>query len=298
MPIDNIDELLLGVKTGQHPETPESVSDSDDYEANESADLESSPELESEPDSESEQDDAPEASEKPSESEDDYGNKKQVENEAIRERLARQAESMQRKHQAELDALRAQLAAKGASNEVQQAAQDFEYDPNASGDWQQQLAQFVKQTVQSMTHEEQASKARAKEQAMQQQFEAKFHQGMSHFPDFVEVVGAAPITDAMTVATRGMEDPASFLYAAAKRQPQELARIAKIDDPYTQMVEMGKLEQRMRKNKVATNAPKPIGRTKEDGVIPHMPEKKELTIEQQIAAAESKKRAQLSAKRR
>lgn len=294
MPIDNIDDLLMGVKTPQHPETPESAADNGDYEPEESTDLESSPELESEEPA----DDAPEAIEKPTDSEDDYGNKKQVENEAIRERLARQAESMQRKHQAEIDALRAQLAAKGASNEVQQAAQEFEYDPNAAGDWQQQLATFVKQTVKAMGQEEQTIKRQEKEVALQRQFETKFHQGMSHFPDFVDVVGAAPITDAMTVATRGMEDPASFLYAAAKRQPQELSRIAQIDDPYTQMVEMGKLEQRMRKNKVTTNAPKPLGRTKEDGQMPHIPEKKELTIEQQIAQAEAKKRAQLKARQR
>lgn len=296
MPIDNIDDLLTGIKTPQHPETPES-SDSNDYD--DSPDLESSPELESEPEPTPDEIKSDiEATEKPTDSEDDYGNKKQVENEAIRERLARQAESMQRKHQAEIDALRAQLAAKGASNEVQQAAQEFEYDPNAAGDWQQQLATFVKQTVKAMGQEEQTIKRQEKEVALQRQFETKFHQGMSHFPDFVDVVGAAPITDAMTVATRGMEDPASFLYAAAKRQPQELSRIAQIDDPYTQMVEMGKLEQRMRKNKVTTNAPKPLGRTKEDGQMPHIPEKKELTIEQQIAQAEAKKRAQLKARQR
>ena len=116
---------------------------------------------------------------------DDYGNKKTSENEVIRDRLKKQAESLERKHKAELDALRSQLADSGASREVQQAAKDFEYDPNDSGDWQQRLAYFVKQTVNNMSREEGQRQQQAREHEAQREFETKFRDGMYIFDDFV-----------------------------------------------------------------------------------------------------------------
>jgi hypothetical protein len=99
----------------------------------------------------------------------------------------------------------------------------------------------------------------------------------------------------MTLATRAMADPAAFLYAAAKRAPQDLERISKIRDPYAQMTEMGKLEERMRRNKPATQAPRPLGRTI-DNAPENAPKKKsEPTIEDLIARADAKKIARRKA---
>ncbi|HWW39668.1 hypothetical protein [Pedobacter sp.] len=228
---------------------------------------------------------------------DDYGNKKTTDNEVIRERLKKQAESMTRKHEAEIEALRAQLAETGASREVQKAAKDFEYDPNDSSDWQQQLASFVKQTVNNMSRETEEREMRVREQTAQREFETKFLDGMNNFDDFVQVVKQQPITDAMTVATRAMKDPAAFIYAASKRHPEELKRISSIPDQYVQMVEMGRLEERMRKSKSTTSAPRPLGRATEDATIEHKRTPKEPTIEQQIAQFEARKMAKIKAKR-
>lgn len=302
MPISNIDELLLGGSTSQHPMSPEEKNiieneevreeeheepdsdvgqeESDDYESNE----------ELEPVSENEEPVRPRAEEKkPNSDVDEYGNEQEPENEAIRERLARQA----RKHQAEIDALRAQLAQQGASPNVQQAAKDFEYDPNEEGNWQQQLASFVKQTVNSMTREQQESQTRAQEQAVQQQFESKFRDGMNRFDDFREVMTSLPfeISNPMTLATRSMDNPAAFLYAAAKRHPQELERISKIRDPYGQMMEIGKLEERMRKNKTSTKAPRPLERTKEDATVKSPKKEKDYSGDDLLAKADAKRLA-------
>ena len=300
MPISNIDELLMGGSTSQHPMSPEEKNtieneevqeeeyeqpdshdeqeESADYESNEAPDNEDEPERPTKEEKKSESNDV-----------DEYGNEKEPENEAIRERLARQA----RKHQAEIDALRSQLAQQGASQQVQQAAKDFEYDPSEEGNWQQQLASFVKQTVNSMTQEQTQAQNRAQEQAVQQQFESKFRDGMNRFDDFREVMTSLPceITDHMTIATRTMDNPAAFLYAAAKRHPQELERISKIRDPYGQMMEIGKLEERMRKNKQATKTPRPLGRTKEDATVKAPKKEKDYSGDDLLAKADSKRLA-------
>lgn len=299
MDISNIDDLLMGGKTPQQPETPEHQPEEiDEPSTTDNSDI---PEQSDEP-SDPQSPDAlsPEEPEQESETsdEDDYGNKKPVDNEVIRERLKKQAESLERKYQGEIQALRDQLAQQGASKEVQQAAQEFEYDPNAEGDWQSQLRGFIKQTVNSMGQEQAQHQARQREAQAQAEFEGKFRQGMSNFDDFVEVVAKQPITDAMTVATRAMKDPAAFIYAASKRHPEELARISAIPDQYVQMVEMGRLEERMRKSKTVTKAPKPLGKTSEDALIPHKTDGKEPTIEEMIARSEKKKLAQLQARRR
>ena len=295
MEISNIDELLTSGKTSTQPETPEHQPEVDygDESREDNSDLpEQSGDGSDLSDSQEE-----ETLNTESDSLDEYGNKKSVDNEVIRERLKKQAESLERKHRAEIQSLRDQLAQQGASREVQQAAKDFEYNPDATGDWQQQLASFVKQTVNSMGEEKKQAEARAREQQVHAEFETKFRQGMSHFDDFVEVVGEQPISDAMTIATRGMKDPAAFLYAAAKRHPQELQRIAGLKDQYAQMMEMGKLEERMRKSKPGSVTPRPVGKTKEDMTIPHK-NNKEPTIEDLIAHADAKRRAQLQARRR
>lgn len=296
MPTSSIDDLLMGGKSPQHPQTPEHEYQEgpEDVEELEPEDDDGeSPEYDDEPeddhmeeqDEPEDEEDAPEVKHK--KEYDEYGNEKEPENKEIRERLKKQA----RKYEAEIESLRAQLANQGASREVQQAAKDFEYDPEAKGDWQQQLAQFVKQTVNSMTREQEEQQIRQRDHEAQQEFEGKFREGMSKFHDFVDVISdlGFQITNPMTLATRGMADPAAFLYAAAKRNPQELERISKLRDPYAQMTEMGKLEERMRKNKPTTKAPRPLDRTRENASIPAPKKKTEPSIEDLIAKNDAKK---------
>lgn len=295
MSISSIDELLMGGSTAQNPMSPEEKfqdgPDPIEEMEHDEPDYGDEPEPDETPDESSdepdEHDEPDEKSKKKEPEVDEYGNEKEPENEAIRERLARQA----RKHEAELNQLRAQLAQQGASQQVQQAAKDFEYDPDAKGDWQQQLASFVKQTVQSMTNEQQETQKRNEEAQVQAEFESKFRDGMNRFDDFSDVITSLPfeITNPMTLATRSMDNPAAFLYAAAKRNPQELERISKIRDPYGQMMEMGKLEERMRRNKPTTKAPRPLGRTQEDATVKTKPKEKDFSGDDLLAKADAKR---------
>lgn len=295
MSISSIDDLLMGGSTAQNPmspeekfqEEPEPIEDMEHDEPDYGDDPEPEPDHD-EPDDSSDEDDEPDEKPRKKETEvDEYGNEKEPENEAIRERLARQA----RKHEAELNALRAQLAQQGASQQVQQAAKDFEYDPDAAGNWQQQLASFVKQTVQSMNTEQQEAQKRHEEAQVQAEFETKFRDGMNRFDDFSDVITSLPfqITNPMTLATRSMDNPAAFLYAAAKRHPAELERISKIRDPYGQMMEVGKLEERMRRNKPTTKAPRPLGRTQEDATVKSKPKEKDFSGDDLLAKADAKR---------
>ncbi len=292
MSISSIDDLLMGGSTAQNPMSPEEKfqDEPDPIEEMEHDEPEYGDEPDPEPDHDEPEDSDDEPDEKPKKKEadvDEYGNEKEPENEAIRERLARQA----RKHQAEIDQLRAQLQQQGASREVQQAAKDFEYDPDAAGNWQQQLASFVKQTVQSMNVEHEQQAKQREEQEVQAEFEGKFRDGMSRFDDFTDVITGLPfqISNPMTLATRSMDNPAAFLYAAAKRHPQELERISKIRDPYGQMMEMGKLEERMRRNKPTTKAPRPLGRAPEDATTKTKPKEKDSSGDDLLAKADAKR---------
>lgn len=293
MSISSIDELLMGGSSAQNPMSPEEKFQEEPEPIEEVEHDEPDYGDEPQPDDTDERPheelEEPE-DEKPKKKDletDEYGNAKEPENEAIRERLARQA----RKHEAEINALRSQLAQQGASPQMQQAVKDFEYDPDSNGDWQQQLASFVKQTVQSMTNEQQETQRRQEEVQVQTEFEGKFRDGMNRFTDFSDVISSLPfeISNPMTLATRSMENPAAFLYAAAKRNPQELERISKIRDPYGQMMEMGKLEERMRRNKPTTKAPRPLGRTPEDATVKSKPKEKDSSGDDLLAKADAKR---------
>lgn len=302
MPTSSIDDLLMGGKTPTQPQTPEHEYQKgpEEVEELEPEDEGEAPEYDDEPeDDHTEELGEPEDEEETPEEEhkreyDEYGNEKERMPKGLKDRLDRK----ERQHQQEVEQrdreiaqLRAELANRGASHEVQQAAKDFEYDPEAKGDWQQQLAQFVKQTVNSMTRDQEEQQVRQREHEAQQEFEGKFRQGMSKFQDFAQVIGdlGFQISNPMTLATRAMADPAAFLYAAAKRNPQELERISKLRDPYAQMAEMGKLEERMRKNKPTTKAPRPLDRTRENASIPAPKKKSEPSIEDLIANQDAKK---------
>lgn len=279
----NIDDLLMGVTgNSQQPATPEAKNEieesnvdtlSTEPEAKQALEVNDEYNLEEKPE--------PEKVEKEADT-DDYGNAVSAPrtynedevneriNAAIRDRFARfeRNNGQQQPNQAQ----------------VQQAAQQgFEYNADSQETWQQQLETFVETTVSRMSQKQAQQAQQAREQYTQSEFDAKFRQGMTKFPDFVQTVQSQPITDSMVLGARSMKDPAAFFYAASKRAPQELQRIANIADPYTQIAEIGKLEERMKQSRPGTKTPKPIGRTQEDSTIKASKEKREPTIEEQIA---------------
>lgn len=291
----NIDDVLLGAHTRTQPATPEYQEPvHDEPEAQEIETSEEPVSYEAEAPLSNPDDETPETKQTDSEI-DDYGNEKTRDNDVIRERLARQAESLKRQHQAELDALRAQLT----PNQQQQVAENFQYDENSNQSWDQQLRQFVEQTVRGMTERQQQEAQRVRDMQAIREFETKFTDDMTRFPDFEQVIGsvAAPITDPMVHATRGMKNPAAFLYAAAKRAPQELQRISNIQDPYVQISEMGRLEATLRQTKPGTKAPRPLGKTQEDSAI-NVPDKaRQPSIEELILQSDKRKLALVKQRR-
>lgn len=177
-------------------------------------------------------------------------------NQAVRERLARIQSPQQQNH------------------EVNQHVQDnFKYDDESNQTWQQQLQTFVEQTVQQMGQKQMQQQQQQYEQSIQEQHNAKFREGIKRYKDFNKVVNPKDFTDDMFMATRGLEDPAGFVYAASKRAPEEIKRISQIKDPYTQVVEMTRLENKMRQQASTTRAPKPVSRHKSDSDIPHTDDK-------------------------
>lgn len=296
----SIDDLLLTGKTAVQPEAPEHQPDVD-YGVDDTPDSPSEPEYEPQNYGESDADESEheDGEQEPQEKQefDEYGNQKEKPrvytedevneriNKAVRDRLAR---------------MRSQEQPMPTQQQVAQAQQGFEYNPDAEGNWQQQLESFVEQTFNKINQRQLTQAQQQKEHQAQIEFQEKFTTGMERFTDFRETVSAQPITDPMTYALRGMKDPAAFVYAASKRHPQELQRISQIGDPYAQMVEMGKLEERMRKSAPnKSNAPKPVSRLKEDTGMP-IPKKKTGegdSIEDLIAKADAKRQAQLNARR-
>lgn len=296
----NIDDMLMGGKTATQPATPESQSmgpaeigedmPDDVYGLNEEPET---PEPEddhmSDPEPEPEQEEKPEEDHTPEY--DEYGNEKENLSKSMQKRLERQAESLKRKHDAELAELRQQLAQAGASKEVQQAAKDFEFDPNDEGSWEEQFASMVRQTI---AKDEQERIQRAQQEEVQrdmQEFRGRMQDGMNRFDDFIEVVGGQPMDNEMTLALRSIQDPAAFIYAASKRMPEELDRIARLKNPHDRYAEVIRLEQKMRQNKPTTKAPRPLGKAKEDAQVPVPKSKKEESIEDLIAKSDAKRLA-------
>lgn len=294
----NIDDLLMSGKTATQPETPEhhyqdepEVRESEmDYGISDEAHA-----AQNDIGSEDEPQEYEESLQSESAGVDEYGNEKQkprmysedekndAVNKAIRERLAR---------------MKNQEQGMPSVQQVQQAQQGFEYNPNDEGNWQQQLEGFVEQTFNKMNQRQMTQAQQQREAHAQAEFQEKFSSGMERFGDFRDVVGGQPITDPMTIALRGMKDPTAFVYAASKRHAPELQRISQLQDPYAQMVEMGKLEERMRKASSSTTAPRPVQRTREDSGFKESKKKQEGdSIEDLIARADQKRRAQLTARR-
>lgn len=299
MDISSIDDLLSTAKSASQPEAPEHQyktepeeieemePETPEYDTGDEEHAESQSPEEPNEDAEDSDDEATETQE------DEYGNKKEVMSKNMQKRMKK----LEQKHQAEIDDLRRQLAQAGASREVQKAAEDFNFDPNTEGDWEQQFAQMVRQTI-AKDEQERVQKAKQQEEYQESQaFRGRFEQGMNRFDDFVDVVSNQPVDDAMTLALRGVADPAAFIYAASKRMPQELERISKLKSPHDRYAEMIRLEGKMRANKPATKAPRPLGRTQEDASAPPPKKKGDDSIEDMIARAEAKKLAVLKARR-
>ncbi len=260
----------------------------DDLLTQQDAPKETAPEQDDTPiDNEPEQKEPESAEQKVESDTDEYGNEKSEPpsktytedevneriNAAVRERLSRLEKNSQ--PQAE-----------------QKNPESFEYDKESSETWEQQLESFVKQTVSKMHAEQAARIAEAQQQQANAEFEQKFLKGMDRFKDYREVVKADTMTDAMVMATRAMDDPAAFVYAAVKRAPEEIKRISALKDPYAQMVEIGRLEERMRKAKTGTSAPRPLAKTKDDASMVHKDEKEE-SVEDLIAQSERRRQYQL-----
>lgn len=158
-----------------------------------------------------------------------------------------------------------QEAEQPTPQQTQQAQEvGFEYDENSGQTWTQQLERFVENTVQNMGQKQQKQAAEVRERQIQQEFEHKFLDGMGKYPDFVETLTDKPITNDMMKGIRGLQNPAAFLYAVAKKQPGELERIARIPDPYQQSAEMGRLHERMTKAKKSSSAPAPVTQDRGD----------------------------------
>lgn len=303
--VSNIDDLLMGGQgNSQQPPTPESIESEvpevyeDSPEPKEDLyGLEEKPQDDhtEDPQESEESDDESHDDHKKQEPEyDEYGNK----TEGMKKRLKKQAD----KYEGRIQQLEAQIAqlTPNQQQQVQKAADNFEFDPNSDDDFQRQFETMVEQTLTNMQSRQQQESRLREEQEIQGNFERKLVSGMKRFEDFEQTIAELPckIDYDMAQATRSLDDPAAFLYAAAKRHPQELERISKMRDPYAKVREMGKLEERMRKSKPTTQAPRPLGRAKEDAHLPVPKAKTEDSIEDLIAKNDAKKLAQVRARGR
>ena len=185
--------------------------------------------------------------------------------------------------------------------QVKQATeQGFEYDANSAQDWQAQLKSFIKQTHQEAYQEQIQQASHAKEMRAQADFDEKFGNGMKRFSDFADVVQPYGhlINEHMVKASRDMSNPAAFFYAACQRMPKEIERIASYEDnPYKQVKEIAKLEEKLKQTKSDTKTPRPLSRTQDDSTIPHRERPKEKSIEEKIADDQAR-RLSLQKKRR
>jgi type I site-specific restriction endonuclease len=299
MSANNLDDILMTQKTVSQPHAPEESFTGDEETTQESEVVEAK-QTEEEPltqetskeETETNADTKQNKEETASQAEpevDEYGNlapkteqktytqdevDQQI-NRAIRERLSR----LERNHP--------------GAQQMQDQMKNFQVDEKSSQTWQQQLEAFIEQTYEKMLIRQAQEMHRNQEQINNMEFEKRFHKGMEKFSNFQEVVSKANITDSMVKATRQMQDPAAFFYAAATRAPQELDRIARIPDEYAQAMEIGKLEVSLRQTKNITKTPRPIAKTPEDATIKSEPkQKKEKTLDDLLAEDMARRLAQ------
>lgn len=182
-------------------------------------------------------------------------------NKMIRERLARGNHGQQ-------------PTAAEVATAKEQVNQTLDSDATEA-EWERELSKVVDKIVTNKLQakeqeqrqlQKQAEEIRWREQEakIQAEFEDKFTSTMGKYSDFKTVVNDKPITDAIMIGIRGMPNPAAFLYAACKQQPQEIERISKIQDFPTQMLELGRLDEKIRKANNVTKSSRPISNHKGD----------------------------------
>lgn len=156
-------------------------------------------------------------------------------------------------------------------------------------DWRVQLRKEIRSELTQAQQEENEKIWRQQEAERQAIFEEKFTSGMTKYSDFQKVIANKPITDSMLMATRSLENPAAFIYGAAKLHPQELTKIAQINDPLIQAAEIGRLHERMvKERKMASSAPKPLDPPKGD--MPQKVANNQPSIEERIHSYARQKR--------
>jgi hypothetical protein len=183
---------------------------------------------------------------------------------------------------------RGRHAEQPTQQQVNQASEGFKHDANSEEPWEVQLERFIDKRLETREKEITQKQWQQQQAAQQADFESRFSTGMGKYKDFHQVVANKPITDSMLLATRSLNDPAAFVYAAAKMHPAELDRIAKIPDPYAQASEVGRLHERMvKESKVVSGAAKPLQAPRAD-----MPAKTldSPSLEQRIAQYAKQKR--------
>lgn len=166
---------------------------------------------------------------------------------------------------------------------VQEAAKDFKADPDSEQSWEVQLNSFIDKRLETRQAQLKQQEWQQQEQQKQADFEVKFNAGMSKYQDFENVVSrvAPSITSSMMLATRSLENPAAFLYAAAKLHPGELDRISKLGDNFVQAAEIGRLHEKMVKQRTGVSlTPKPIDAPKSD--IPNKQINPDRSLDQRI----------------
>jgi hypothetical protein len=170
---------------------------------------------------------------------------------------------------------------------IQQPQQQV--DDDVEEDWRTQLRREIRTEMTQAQQEANENAWRQQESAKQADFESKFTSGMGKYQDFQQVVANKPITDHMLLATRNLDNPAAFIYGAAKLHPQELSRIASIQDPYAQASEVGRLHERMiKERKVASDAHKPLQAPKGD--LPQKNAPSKISLEDRIQQYAKQKR--------
>lgn len=156
---------------------------------------------------------------------------------------------------------------KSYEDQLKQSYQQPQQNQQEIGEdnWEKQLESFIDQRLEQRYKAEQLRSWQEKEIQRQTEFEQKFSIGMERYSDFRDVVANKPITDAMMLAIRNLDNPAAFIYGASKLHPAEIDKIAKIEDDRIQAMEMGKLHERMiKERKMVSSAPRPIEPAKSD----------------------------------
>lgn len=164
-------------------------------------------------------------------------------------------------------------------------------EQSESDDWREDLRKYISTTLRE--EQEQINNARAREQSEREfnEMAYKFQTGATRFPDFANVVSKAGFTNEMTKAGLHFDDSAAFFYAAAKLMPAEVKRIAKLPSAERQIIELGRLDEKLRasttNNSKKQAASRPISKVRGDGVT----EKEKSEPVGDILAAEDARRS-------